>query len=75
MKTMVKTSSPTIGVIKGHSLLNSKIRTELINFNKPIYWSDDRNCHWFFDYKIGEVWVSCRNIDEDLNIEVELFRW
>lgn len=69
------TATPTIEVVKGNNLLTDKIREELENFNKPIYWSDDRMCHWFFDYKIGDVWVSNLNIDEDFNIVVELFKW
>lgn len=33
---------------------------------QPIYWSDDRNEHWFFDFKINDKWVSSVRINNEL---------
>ena len=26
--------------------------------NKPIYWSDDRLCHWMYDFKVDGHWCE-----------------
>jgi hypothetical protein len=40
-----------------------------------IFWSDDRMCHWFFDFKVDGVWVSVMNINNELtHCEVDLFK-
>lgn len=42
--------------------------------NQPIYWSDGKMCHWFFDFKIDGKWISSKFINNDLNeINVEVF--
>lgn len=33
---------------------------------QPIFWSDDRNEHYFFDFKEGENWVSSVRINNEL---------
>lgn len=41
---------------------------------QPIYWSDGRMCHWFFDFKIDGKWISSKFINDELNeIYVEIF--
>ena len=45
-----------------------EITSEMIEAieNQPIYWSDDRRCHWFFDFKFDEKWVSSKYINNEL---------
>lgn len=39
-----------------------------------IFWSDDRLCHWFFDFKFQGKWISSRRINNELTeIEVEVY--
>lgn len=33
---------------------------------QSIYWSDDRNEHWFFDFKVNDKWVSSVSINNEL---------
>ena len=42
----------------------SKVADEIATRN--LYWSDDRCCHWFFDFKSKATgfWVSGGGIDE-----------
>ena len=42
--------------------------------NAEIYWSDDRNEHYFYDFKIGNKWISSRVISNDLrNFLIEIY--
>lgn len=34
--------------------------------DQPILWSDDRNEHFFFDFKEGGKWVSSVRINNEL---------
>lgn len=41
---------------------------------QTIYWSDDRLCHWFFDFKFQDKWISSKHINNELTeIEVEIY--
>jgi hypothetical protein len=31
-----------------------------------IYWSDDRLCHWFFDFQFNGQWISSCFINNEL---------
>lgn len=31
--------------------------------NETIYWSDDRSCHWIFDFKINDTWFENAEVD------------
>lgn len=33
---------------------------------QAIFWSDYRNEHWFFDFKVGKTWVSSKSINNEL---------
>ncbi len=33
---------------------------------QTIYWSDDRMCHWFFDFICEGFWVSAWKINNEL---------
>ena len=33
---------------------------------QPIFWSDGRLCHWFFDFKFKGRWISCWQINNEL---------
>lgn len=35
--------------------------------SKPIFWSDDRLKHWFFDFKFKDTWVSCHSMNNELS--------
>lgn len=55
-----------------------EIKQAIEKQNPTIYWSDDRNTHWFFDFpfeKDGKrYWISSQNISNDLkNIDVMIF--
>lgn len=40
---------------------------------QPIYWSDLRLCHYIFDFKYNDVWVSSKRINNELTeMEIEL---
>ena len=41
---------------------------------KPIYWSDDRMCHWMFDFKVGEHWCAALFNNNGLIDEPNEFR-
>jgi hypothetical protein len=34
---------------------------------QPIFWSDDRNEHFMFDFKVGAKWVSSVKIENDFS--------
>jgi hypothetical protein len=41
---------------------------------QKIFWSDDRLCHWFFDFKCQGKWISCWYINNELTqIVVDVF--
>ena len=40
---------------------------------KPIYWSDDRCCHWMFDFKVGERWCTALFHNNGLSDEANEF--
>ena len=41
--------------------------------NQIIFWSDDRLCHWFFNFKFQDKWISSIRINNELTeIEVEV---
>lgn len=63
----------SLKVVKGLELLTDEIKERLSNFREPIFWSNDRLCHWFFDFKINNVWIESLNIDENFNIEIGLY--
>jgi len=44
--------------------LTDEIKEEIQK--RQIWWSDDRLCHWFFDFKVGDVWVSVKHINNEL---------
>jgi len=54
-------------------LLTKEIMDEI---NKQaIFWSDDRMCHWFFDFQYEGLWVSAWNINNELTeCCVDLFK-
>ena len=31
-----------------------------------IHWSDDRCCHWFFDFTCEDYWISAWTINNEL---------
>lgn len=33
---------------------------------QTIYWSDDRCCHWFFDFQHNGRWISSWRINNEL---------
>ena len=47
---------------------NGNLNNEIIKSvqEQPIYWSDDRNEHWFFDFKLNGKWVSSVEINNEL---------
>lgn len=43
--------------------------------NQPIYWSDDRNEHWMFDFKCFGYWVEANKINNELTeISINIFK-
>jgi len=54
--------------IQVHPKSNVELTDETVEaINKrTIYWSDDRLCHWFFDFKINDVWISQVYINNEL---------
>ena len=55
---------------------SDKLTNKIIeDVNKQqIWWSDDRCCHWFFDFKVNGVWVSVKHLNNELtHCEVNLF--
>jgi hypothetical protein len=41
---------------------------------QAIYWNDSRCEHWFFDFKVGEEWISSRFINNELTkFMIEIF--
>jgi len=45
-----------------------KLTNEIIESvqNQDIFWSDDRNEHYFFDFKFKDRWVSSVKINNEL---------
>ncbi len=41
---------------------------------QPIFWSDDRCEHWFFDYSLDGVWISSTSINNELT-QCEVVLW
>ena len=43
--------------------------------NQTIFWSDDRNEHWFFDFQFGGYWISSKRINNELTeIAIDVFK-
>lgn len=40
---------------------------------RPIYWSDDRLCHWMFDFKCEEHWCTALFHNNGLADELDEF--
>ena len=39
-----------------------------------IWWSDDRMCHWFFDFTCEGKWISVKHINNELTeCDVEIY--
>ena len=59
-------------IVTSNQNLSPKI-IESVN-NQVIYWSDDRNLHWFFDYKLDGKWISSININNELtHCKIEIY--
>lgn len=55
---------------------NGNLTKEIVDAvkNQVIFWSDDRNEHYFFDFKVGGVWVSSVKINNELTeVVVDIF--
>jgi len=64
-------STKTIKAIKGVDVTPEISEAVL---NADIFWSDDRNEHYFFDFKVGDKWISSRCISNDLqNFLIEIY--
>ena len=75
MKTIRTNAGVNIKVVDSDNLFNDEIKSSLLNFNEIIFWSDDRLTHYFFDYKINDVWVSCLDVDNEINnITIDLIK-
>ena len=41
---------------------------------RPIFWSNTRSYHWFFDFEFNGLWISSKHINNELTeIDVEVF--
>ena len=49
---------------KQEDKLTDEIKEEIQK--QQIWWSDDRLCHWFFDFMVDNVWVSVKHINNEL---------
>jgi hypothetical protein len=57
---------------KSNAELTDKMVKEINE--QTIYWSDDRNCHWFFDFQVDGIWISQTHINNELTeCTVELY--
>jgi hypothetical protein len=60
-------------IITGNSLLTAEIAQMAIN--RPAFFNDRENTHWFFDFQVGPTWVSSKHIEGDFSrIDLELFQ-
>jgi len=56
-----------------NNLLHKEIISEVRK--QPIFWSDDRNEHWFFDFKHNGYWVSGKRINNELTeVVIDIFK-
>ena len=53
----------TITTLKEDQVLTEAM-IDSIN-QQTVYWSDDRLCHWFFDYTCDGHWISAWEISND----------
>ena len=63
----------SVTVINQHGLpVGWKLKQAVLK--RTVYWSDDRLCHWFFDFKHNNKWISSIEIKNDFSqIKVEVF--
>ena len=52
-------------IIDNNPALLTKEIIDAVN-KQTIFWSDDRCTHWFFDFKVGDLWVSAWSINNEL---------
>ena len=56
--------------VTAHPKSNAELTQKMIDaINKQTtYWSDDRNCLWFFDFTVDGIWISQQHIDNAMKI-------
>ncbi len=63
--------SATIKAIKG-AIVTPEIAEAVSNVE--IYWNDLKSEHYFYDFKVGNKWISSRVIDNELtNFLIEIY--
>ena len=61
-----------ITTLKPDQVLTEHMKEEIQK--QIIFWSDDRLCHWFFDFKCDGFWISSWSINNELTeIVVNIF--
>lgn len=54
-------------------LMTTEIKDEVMK--QDIFFNDVDSYHWFFDFKVGDVWVSSKYISNDFKeCVIELFK-
>ena len=52
-----------IKIKQGQELLTDEIKKGLEDFKEIIFFNDLSAKHWFFDYKINDVWIEGLKVD------------
>jgi len=61
-----------ITTLKDDQELTEHMKEEIMK--QRIFWSDDRMCHWFFDFKCDGFWISSWSINNELTeVCVDIF--
>lgn len=62
-----------ITTLKPDMVLTDHMKEEIEK--QVIYWSDDRDLHWFFDFICDGMWISSWSINNELTkIVVDIFK-
>ncbi len=63
-------------IVTAHPKSNAELTDQMVKEinEQQIWWSDDRCCHWFFDFTVDGVWISQTHINNELTeCTVELY--
>jgi len=54
--------------VTAHPKSNAELTDKMIQAinEQTIWWSDDRMCHWFFDFSVDGIWISQTHINNEL---------
>jgi hypothetical protein len=58
--TVIRSNDPSIPEGPAPSFIRDRV------LEQPVFFNDTSSRHWFFDFKIGDLWISSITINNEL---------